>query len=111
MIVFQSQVFGPYIGQFFCSIPLFPSAFSPPVFVPLQRKVAERYVAEVKHAVGVLQLQFEELEGKGCLIRKLPVDLADYPAVEKWIQTISNRPATIAGFKVREGGDVREGFK
>ena len=35
----------------------------------------------------------------------------DYPAVEKWIQTISNRPATIAGFKGREGGHVREGFK
>jgi glutathione S-transferase len=80
---------------------------------------AERYVDEIKRVLGVLNGHLSKPENKGWLAagkytvadlafiswvhltEKLPIKLADYPAVEKWYKAMIGRPGTIKSF---EGG-------
>jgi glutathione S-transferase len=76
----------------------------------------ERYNDEVKRVLGVLELHLSKPENKGYLVggrytiadlsfiawlditEKLPIKLADYPAVHKWFTEMRNRPETHKGY-------------
>jgi GSH-dependent disulfide-bond oxidoreductase len=71
----------------------------------------------VKRVLGVLDGHLSKPENKGwlaagrytiadlsfiswlTLTESLPVKLSDFPAVDKWFTTMSNRPATLRGYK------------
>ena len=74
----------------------------------------ERYIDEIKRVLGVLDGHLSKPENKGWLAcgkytiadmsfidwvnltERLPIKLADYPAVDKWFQAMMARPATIS---------------
>jgi glutathione S-transferase len=119
-LFFQVSGFGPYIGQGFWYFSNCCSPSHPRFMYYHSEKIpsaVERYTNEAKRMYGVLESQLQKPESKGYLAAgkytiadlsfiawallsmKLKISLADYPAVEKWYNTISSRPATLAGFK------------
>jgi len=106
-LFFQMSGYGPYIGQSFHFSLLRPDKLSGPI---------ERYNDEVKRVLGVLELHLSKPESKRYLVggrytiadlsfiawlnitEKLPIKLADYPAVHKWFTEMRNRPGTHKGY-------------
>jgi hypothetical protein len=85
-----------------------------------QEKIAsaiERYVNEAKRVLGVLDKHLSDPKNKGWLaggrytiadigfiawgniLEKLPIKLAEFPAVDDWLKRMLARPAIKAGYK------------
>jgi len=78
---------------------------------------AERYVNETKRVLGVLEKHLSDPANKGWLacgrytiadlgfiawmnlVERLPIKLAEFPAVEAWFKKMVARPAVKAGYK------------
>jgi glutathione S-transferase len=119
-LFFQVSGYGPYVGQAFWSPPFSVRSANPRFSFYHKEKLpsaAERYVAETRRVLGVVESQLSKPENKGYLAAgkytiadlsfiawlkitdRLPIKLAEeYPVVEKWLQGMLSRSATVKGY-------------